>query len=338
MKNHRPVKVNRGAPAAWQGPALLLAATALLSAGVAGIWQGAQQRSRLTEVTQISIPPQLLTQGAISNQSQPAAPAPAAAAGAGQEGQGEAAPAQAAPSRVQQQLVLGEPLPEQTFRVRSEYFNDAAFVGDSITTGIALYDVMSGADVLASTGISIDSIATKPVIETSQGTLTILQALGLKEYGKIYVMLGANGLPYQTPEQTLASYAALLDQIAEQAPEGCLVYVQSILPVNEHKYTQRYGGNVILNSQIREINAGLMKLAGDRGFYYLDLYSIFADETGEMPDELTPDGVHIKSESYLKWFDYLKVHAVDDGVTASFPNTPGQAGAASSQEAPAPHI
>lgn len=322
MRNSRPIKVNRSARARWQGPALLLAFTAAVSAGVAGLWQGGQQGSGAQPVTEVAIPAQLLAQGAVSLQAQPVpALSPSLPVqAAGQEGQEAAAAAQAAPP--EQNLVLGQPLPEQSYRVRSEYFDDAAFVGDSITTGIALYDVMSGADVLASTGVSIEGLIDSPVLETDQGQITILQALALKDYRKVYLMVGANGLGYATTEQVLASYTRLLDALAGQLPEGCLVYVQSILPVHESKYTQRYNGNVILNSQIREINEGLMQLAGERGFYYLDLYSVFADETGAMPEADTPDGVHITSDGYMKWFDYLKVHAVYDGVTPTLPNTP----------------
>ena len=40
----------------------------------------------------------------------------------------------------------------------SEYFDDALFVGDSITEGIKLYDVMSNVTVLASTGVNVATL------------------------------------------------------------------------------------------------------------------------------------------------------------------------------------
>lgn len=76
-------------------------------------------------------------------------------------------------------------------RVRSDYFDDAMFVGDSITTGIELYEVMSNATVVAATGINLDNIMTKKVIELEGQELTIPEAMTHYHPKKIYIMLGA---------------------------------------------------------------------------------------------------------------------------------------------------
>ena len=52
------------------------------------------------------------------------------------------------------------------------------FVGDSITEGIKLYDVMNNATVLASTGVNLDSLYTKDAITLSDGTKVRLRVLG----------------------------------------------------------------------------------------------------------------------------------------------------------------
>ncbi|MEG1942375.1 MAG: hypothetical protein RR049_01045, partial [Angelakisella sp.] len=77
----------------------------------------------------------------------------------------------------------------------SAYFDDALFVGDSITEGIKLYDVMSNATVLSSTGINLDNIFTKPVVKTEgEDKITIIDGAKALKPGKIYVMMGANSM------------------------------------------------------------------------------------------------------------------------------------------------
>lgn len=95
-------------------------------------------------------------------------------------------------SAPQNDAAYGEPLPE-TERVRSDYFDDAVFVGDSITSGISLYQIMDNADVLADTGVNFDTIYTKESVRQEDGTrIPIMDALAQKQYAKVYVMLGGN--------------------------------------------------------------------------------------------------------------------------------------------------
>ena len=53
----------------------------------------------------------------------------------------------------------GAVVPESS-RVLNNYFDDAVFIGDSLTEGIKLYDIMSNATVLSHTGLGLDNIYT----------------------------------------------------------------------------------------------------------------------------------------------------------------------------------
>lgn len=198
----------------------------------------------------------------------------------------------------------------ETERVRSEYFNDAVFIGDSITTGISLYDIMPNAKVFASTGINLQSINTAQVINNPDGgdKLTILQALEKSDAEKIYVMLGANGLAFLGAESTVDLYKAFIEKIKEIKPNA-IIYVQSIFPIHEKKFAERYKGN-LTNETVDETNKLLIKMSEELGVYFVNPAEIFKDETGGLMDEVTPDGLHFNSEYYTKWMDYLKTHAV----------------------------
>ena len=195
-------------------------------------------------------------------------------------------------------------------RVRSDYFDDAMFVGDSITTGIELYEVMSNATVVAATGINLDNIMTKKVIELEGQELTIPEAMTHYHPKKIYIMLGANGVGGLTAEQTASYYANFVDLVKSQHP-GAIIYVQSILPINEAKFAQKYNG-AMTNAKIDETNAAILQMAQEKQVYYLNVAEAFKDETGGLPASATPDGLHFGTESYTKWFDYLKTHTVTE--------------------------
>ena len=76
-------------------------------------------------------------------------------------------------------------VPNSGSSVGDEYFDDAAFVGDSITEGIKLYEVMTNATVVAARGINLDNVYTDDQIRTAQGNRTVMGALEAAEPKKI---------------------------------------------------------------------------------------------------------------------------------------------------------
>jgi len=199
------------------------------------------------------------------------------------------------------------PVP-QSERVLSTYFDDAVFIGDSITTGISLYDVMSNTTVWASTGASLTNILTREIATVpGVGDLTVLSALDAVQPAKIYILLGANSLAANL-DDVIAVYSSTLDQIIAHAPNA-VIYVQSAFPINEALYSVKYN-NIVTNAIIDDFNSRLLALCGQKGVNFLDVNSYFRDETGGLSAEDTSDGLHIHSALYLDWFDYLKTHSV----------------------------
>ena len=192
-------------------------------------------------------------------------------------------------------------------RVGEEYFDDAAFVGDSITTGIKLYGVMDNADVFAGTGIRLENIAEKKIIKINNEEVTIIEALKRVQPKKIYIMMGANSLGASN-ETVLALYERLIDAIIASHSDS-IVYVQSVLPLYEPLFKIKYGKD-ITNVRIAAFNNGLRALASQKEIVFVNVAEVFSDENGAMPEEYTPDGIHIHSAQYQLWFEYLKSHAI----------------------------
>lgn len=211
-------------------------------------------------------------------------------------------------SQPQPVYAFGQPVSE-TPQVDDSYFDDAMFVGDSITTGIELYGVMPNATVVASTGINPNTIMTTPDIELADGSsVTILQAMSAYHPKKIYIMLGSNGVEFIGKETMMELYGEFIDAVKAQHPDS-IIYLQSILPVTQAKEA---ASPELSNDKIDEYNAAIMELAGEKEAYYLNVAESFKDETGALPDEASPnDGMHFGVSHYEIWMDYLKCHAVE---------------------------
>lgn len=98
----------------------------------------------------------------------------------------------------------GVPVPQQE-RVKSEYFDDAIFVGDSITDGIRSYGVMSNTTVIAYTGVNPETILSKKLIGSGEEKVTFLEAMAQHpDAKKIYIMMGANGIAWLTKDTFIA--------------------------------------------------------------------------------------------------------------------------------------
>lgn len=214
----------------------------------------------------------------------------------------DAVPASARPSPQNQAL-------QEQPRVTSIYFDDAVFIGDSLTVGIKHYDVMSNTTVFAATGIGLENIFTKQAIKQDSQTLTILDALAQHPAKKVYIMLGANSL-MSNFDYLIEQYGRLVDEVIKRTDDNAIIYVQSVLPINEPLFHVKYAPNTTTNADIDRFNEMLCSMAAQKGVYYLDVASVFKDENNAMPESNTPDGMHIISSQYVIWFDYLKTHAI----------------------------
>ena len=199
-------------------------------------------------------------------------------------------------------------VPESAQKVGNDYFDDAAFVGDSITEGIKLYDIMSNTTVIAAKGINLDTVFTDDKIRTKEGNKTVLEALKDTDPKKIYLMFGANGVGWFTEEEFVKSYTKLVQAVKEQHPDS-QIFLQSILPVTKKFEDSRKD---ISNEKIDNYNELIVKIAEQEKVWYLDVASCFKDENGYLPADSNGDGMHFGNVYYQKWFDYLKTHTIQE--------------------------
>lgn len=197
--------------------------------------------------------------------------------------------------------------------VEEDYFADAAFVGDSRTDGFRLYSGLTQGEFIVKTGMSVFKLDTDQVNYHGE-KLTVLEALGRKSYGKIYLSIGVNELGQYDDQGYYDHYAQLVDDIRAQQPQA-LIYVQLIIPVNAQKCKEKNQPYYVTNEQIAVYNSLLLQLVQDKRVLLLDPGEALTDETLQPPYDTVTDGVHFTKPTYRLWLDYLKTHTIERGET-----------------------
>lgn len=218
---------------------------------------------------------------------------------------------------------FSQPAPQRE-AVDNSYFSDAAFVGDSRTHGFLLYSGIGAGENLTSNGLSIFKLGSKKTLNIGGEDYTLLEALALKEYGKVYLSLGVNELGVYNDDGFYDSYCAAIDAIRAVQPNA-VIYIQGLIPLNE-KQIKEYNGNKynLTNDHLRVYNDLMKKTAEEKRVVFLDLYSEFADENGSLPEGVSRDGVHLKKDACRQWLEYLKTHTVgfDELYPGGLPQAP----------------
>lgn len=203
--------------------------------------------------------------------------------------------------------LIGSPIPEGAEQPDS-YFDDAIFIGDSLTTGLSLYGLLPEEQVLADTGINPQTILTRECISQDGIDKTVLDAAASLDPGKIYIMLGANGVAFLNFEDIVDWYGQLIDGLKAEHPDA-EIYVQSILPVTREKEDE-----TLNNERITELNGLLQQMAEEEEVYYLSVNEAIADEEGFLPTDLSADGMHFGTTVYEEWLDYLLCHTAEGAL------------------------
>lgn len=194
--------------------------------------------------------------------------------------------------------------------VELDYFDDAAFVGDSRTDGFLIYSGIGRGKNLTSNGLSIFKLAEKKALTIAGKKYTLLEALALEQYGKVYLSLGVNELGYYDDEGFYNSYREAIRSIRALQPNA-VIYIQGLIPLNESVIAQSTGRTYLTNEHLRVYNDLMRQAAQEEQVVFLDLYTEFVDENGELPAQASKDGVHLRGDWCKQWLAYLQTHTVD---------------------------
>ena len=195
-------------------------------------------------------------------------------------------------------------------RVSTDWFSDAAFLGDSLTAGIAYYDInVGGALVLGYEGTSPNQIVNRTALKNTNeddAEQVPLDILAEQQPAKLYLLIGTNALAgLGNDEGFLAYYGKLLDELQSTLPNS-MIFVQSILNVRPEALDQAPG---LTPERVGSMNDKIKEMCKERGFYYLNLTEAFTGEDGYLTaDYAQNDGIHLTVAGYSHWVDYLCTH------------------------------
>ena len=187
--------------------------------------------------------------------------------------------------------------------VDESYFDDALFIGDSRTVGLRDYtDLSEHADFYCETSLTIYKV----MVENFKGLGTIEEALGAKDYGKIYIMVGINELGRGTTEDFMAKYPEVVDRLHELEPEAKII-IQGIMRVSGEKSES---DAIFNNSNINARNRAIATLADNETIFYIDVNEVVCDEEGNLNGDYTFDQIHLLGVYDDLWKQFLLSHGI----------------------------
>lgn len=191
--------------------------------------------------------------------------------------------------------------------VGEEYFDDAAFLGDSRTMGISDYSGWN-ADFYCENGMTIYKLLDEKGVtyQKSGEKVNLNQVLQEKQYGKIYIMLGMNELGYRDTNYFMERYRDVLAQIREWQPQAIIFLMGNLHVSQEKNNIQTEFNNININSK----NVAAASLADGINVFYLDVNPVFTDENGMLRDDITFDGVHLYANYYMEWKNFIMEHGI----------------------------
>ena len=174
------------------------------------------------------------------------------------------------------------------------YDCDIAFLGNSITAG-SDFQAFFFDKKIVNLGYCGD------IIPSMISRVGMVKAVSPE---KVFVMAGTNDLVHVSIEKYIERYDSLITVLKKEVPNA-KIYVQSVLPVN-HKLRPDYPSN----KKIEDANREISMLAKERECEFINLYGLYVED-GEMREDLTRDGVHLKKEAYNIWAKAIEKYIYD---------------------------
>lgn len=212
------------------------------------------------------------------------------------------------------------PVTYEYTQVDDSYFNDAVFIGDSISYGFELYvtekrangeTVLGEAKFLTSGSLSYGNslwdVSDESVHPTYNGEKMKLEdAIAQIKPGKIYILLGTNDVALYGVEQTIANADTEISRMLEASP-GAEIFIMSTTP--KYSPAESDVDGALNNADIDALNVAMRQFAVEKGYNFMNIAPLFKDETGGLAADYCSDkegmGIHFTSAAYDIWLDFL---------------------------------
>ena len=207
---------------------------------------------------------------------------------------------------------------DETSPKSASWFDSAVFVGDSVTLKLRNYCYEhSGAlgdaqfycaGSLGYTNALYDLDADNTAHPEYNGTNYLVEdCVEITGRNNVFIMLGMNDVGAYSTEDALNNCKEVISRILKKSPNAN-IYIQSVTPMIDSAQFDTFN-----NTIIKEFDGLLKAYCEENGYKYLDIYSVMADENGNLPMDYCSDpedmGLHFSDIACEKWIDYLKNNA-----------------------------
>lgn len=191
-----------------------------------------------------------------------------------------------------------------------DFFDDAVFLGDSVTMALRNYCMETGAlgqaQFLCAGNYAVRHAVAQPgqgdvVSVTWQGkAVTPAEAITQTGARKVFLLLGLNDIVFGL-DWAMENWAVLVENIHSRCP-GVVVYIQSATPV-----TAAFEGAKLNNRTIDAYNGQLQAFAWEHGCHYIDVSSALKEKTGALAADFCSDGkCHLTPAGVQVWIEALR--------------------------------
>jgi lysophospholipase L1-like esterase len=205
--------------------------------------------------------------------------------------------------------------------VDASWFDDAAFVGDSVSVTLANYNssygVLGNAKFFCSVSLSQTNAlsyqtgnAHLPEYPAGSGQHPRIEdgiaASGAK---KVYLMLGMNCIASGV-DRVSQDLVTLVSKIQEKSP-GIAVLIESVTPMTAD--SPRADGS-LNNYTIQEFNEKMKAICQEKQWYYVNVAEAVTGDYGALKAEYSGDkamGIHFNYDGAAAWANYLLTHVPD---------------------------
>ncbi|WP_295106782.1 SGNH/GDSL hydrolase family protein [Ruminococcus sp.] len=180
--------------------------------------------------------------------------------------------------------------------------SDAVFIGDSRTVGMMNSTDKPQATFICAVGLNIDTVLTSTDIVQGDGSVgTLAQALSGREFGRVYISFGTNEMGWPYTDVFEDHFTELVTTIQGYQPNA-KIYLIGILPLAQ---SQDMDGDAVNNENAKLFTQSIKTVADKLGVYFLDCSAAVADENGYLPEEASPDGIHMNMDYCLYWQNFI---------------------------------
>ncbi|MCL2634269.1 MAG: GDSL-type esterase/lipase family protein [Oscillospiraceae bacterium] len=174
------------------------------------------------------------------------------------------------------------------------FFENTLFIGDSIMTGIYLYNLIPVKNVFAEIGLAPSTALTA----TINGNTLIPKSSG---FDRAVIMLGANGINATNSDDLVESMKVLINRLKAENP-GMEIVVLTVTPIGAVSSYPH-----ITKVMLDEYNTKLTTAARENGFILIDSGAVLKNSDGYLASEYNAgDGLHINSQAYKAILAYVQ--------------------------------